>query len=187
MRVALQRRWCAAGAAHRHELHHPPARHVQLLRPDEGADAAPAQRVRHLRRRLGRICVAALNERNLDAVVEAITQVTEEGLRMMLYEWYEAQRALLSPFSEFASASSKLYNHPLSPFAHTPHGAPRVGRPRADAPARQGLREARVQHPLGRASTASTSRSRSRWRSRSRSAGCCASSASPTTCRRCSG
>ncbi len=39
---------------------------------------------------------------------------------MMLYEWYEAQRALLSPFSEFASASSKLYNHPLSLFAHTP-------------------------------------------------------------------
>jgi poly(3-hydroxybutyrate) depolymerase len=39
---------------------------------------------------------------------------------MMLYEWYEAQRALLSPFSEFASASSKLYNHPLSMFAHTP-------------------------------------------------------------------
>ena len=39
---------------------------------------------------------------------------------MMLYEWYEAQRALLSPFSEFASASSKRYNHPLSPFAHTP-------------------------------------------------------------------
>ncbi|MGZ5131554.1 MAG: polyhydroxyalkanoate depolymerase [Caldimonas sp.] len=38
----------------------------------------------------------------------------------MLYEWYEAQRALLSPFSEFASASSKLYNHPLSLFAHTP-------------------------------------------------------------------
>jgi poly(3-hydroxybutyrate) depolymerase len=39
---------------------------------------------------------------------------------MMLYEWYEAQRALLSPFSEFASASSKLYTHPLSLFAHTP-------------------------------------------------------------------
>jgi|SRR5664280_342345 poly(3-hydroxybutyrate) depolymerase len=39
---------------------------------------------------------------------------------MMLYEWYEAQRALLSPFSEFASASSRLYNHPLSLFAHTP-------------------------------------------------------------------
>ena len=39
---------------------------------------------------------------------------------MMLYEWYEANRALLSPFSEFASASSKLYNHPLSLFAHTP-------------------------------------------------------------------
>ena len=39
---------------------------------------------------------------------------------MMLYEWYEAQRALMSPFSEFAAASAKLYNHPLSPFSHTP-------------------------------------------------------------------
>ncbi len=36
----------------------------------------------------------------------------------MLYQLYEAQRALLSPFAEFASASSKLYSHPLSPFAH---------------------------------------------------------------------
>jgi len=43
----------------------------------------------------------------------------------MLYQLYEAQRALLSPFAEFASATSKLYNHPLSPFAHTP-GAQRV-------------------------------------------------------------
>ena len=38
----------------------------------------------------------------------------------MLYQFYETQRALLSPFSEFASASSKLYAHPLSPFTHTP-------------------------------------------------------------------
>jgi poly(3-hydroxybutyrate) depolymerase len=38
----------------------------------------------------------------------------------MLYQWYESQRALLSPFSEFASASSKLYNHPLSAFSHSP-------------------------------------------------------------------
>jgi poly(3-hydroxybutyrate) depolymerase len=38
----------------------------------------------------------------------------------MLYQLYETQRALLSPFSDFASASSKLYNHPLSPFTHTP-------------------------------------------------------------------
>ncbi len=38
----------------------------------------------------------------------------------MLYQWYETQRALLSPFAEFASASSKLYSHPLSPFTHTP-------------------------------------------------------------------
>ncbi|MEY4561336.1 MAG: hypothetical protein RLZZ618_613 [Pseudomonadota bacterium] len=38
----------------------------------------------------------------------------------MLYQLYESQRALLSPFSEFAAASSKLYSHPLSPFTHTP-------------------------------------------------------------------
>ncbi len=38
----------------------------------------------------------------------------------MLYQLYETQRALLSPFSEFASASAKLYRHPLSPFTHTP-------------------------------------------------------------------
>jgi poly(3-hydroxybutyrate) depolymerase len=38
----------------------------------------------------------------------------------MLYQLYETHRALMAPFSEFASASSKLYNHPLSPFAHSP-------------------------------------------------------------------
>ena len=38
----------------------------------------------------------------------------------MLYQLYETQRAMMSPFSEFASASAKLYSHPLSPFAHTP-------------------------------------------------------------------
>ncbi len=38
----------------------------------------------------------------------------------MLYQFYETQRALMSPFAEFASASAKLYSHPLSPFAHTP-------------------------------------------------------------------
>ncbi len=38
----------------------------------------------------------------------------------MLYQLYESQRALLSPFSEFASAASKLYSHPLSAFSHHP-------------------------------------------------------------------
>ncbi len=38
----------------------------------------------------------------------------------MLYHLYETQRALMAPFSEFASASAKLYEHPLSPFAHLP-------------------------------------------------------------------
>ncbi len=38
----------------------------------------------------------------------------------MLYQWYETQRAMLAPFAEFASASSKLYSHPLSPFNHLP-------------------------------------------------------------------
>jgi len=43
----------------------------------------------------------------------------------MLYQLYEAQRALLSPFAEFASAAGQLYSHPMSPFAHGPL-APRV-------------------------------------------------------------
>lgn len=38
----------------------------------------------------------------------------------MLYQWYETQRALMSPFAEFASASSKLYSNQLSPFATLP-------------------------------------------------------------------
>ena len=38
----------------------------------------------------------------------------------MLYQIYETQRALMAPFAEFASASAKLYDHPLSPFAHLP-------------------------------------------------------------------
>jgi poly(3-hydroxybutyrate) depolymerase len=69
----------------------------------------------------------------------------QEGL-IMLYQLYETQRAMLSPFSEFASASSKLYSHPLSPFAHTPMAAARVGRPRPDAPSGQGVREAAVRY-----------------------------------------
>ncbi|MCW7537553.1 polyhydroxyalkanoate depolymerase [Aquabacterium sp. A7-Y] len=43
----------------------------------------------------------------------------------MLYQIYETQRAWLSPFAEFASASSKLYRHPLSLLTHIP-GADRV-------------------------------------------------------------
>ena len=38
----------------------------------------------------------------------------------MLYQIYETQRALMAPFSEFASASAKLYTHPLSAFSHAP-------------------------------------------------------------------
>ncbi len=38
----------------------------------------------------------------------------------MLYQLYETQRALMAPFSEFASAAAKLYNHPLSPFTRVP-------------------------------------------------------------------
>ena len=38
----------------------------------------------------------------------------------MLYQWYESQRALMSPFAEFAGASAKLYGNQLSPFAAIP-------------------------------------------------------------------
>ncbi|MDY0747528.1 polyhydroxyalkanoate depolymerase [Paucibacter sp. R3-3] len=38
----------------------------------------------------------------------------------MLYQLFETQRALMSPFAEFASAAAKLYSNPLSPFAMSP-------------------------------------------------------------------
>ncbi|MBH1988253.1 MAG: polyhydroxyalkanoate depolymerase [Burkholderiales bacterium] len=38
----------------------------------------------------------------------------------MLYQIYETNRAWISPFSEFASAASKLYSNPLSPLAQMP-------------------------------------------------------------------
>ena len=38
----------------------------------------------------------------------------------MLYQLYESNRAWLSPFSEFASATAKLYSNPQSPMAHMP-------------------------------------------------------------------
>ena len=43
----------------------------------------------------------------------------------MLYQLYEAQRALMAPFADFAAATAKLYKHPLSPFTHVP-GAQRL-------------------------------------------------------------
>jgi poly(3-hydroxybutyrate) depolymerase len=60
----------------------------------------------------------------------------------MLYQLYETQRALMAPFSEFASATAKLYDHPLSPFAQIADGPARVGQLRPDAPPGQGIREA---------------------------------------------
>jgi poly(3-hydroxybutyrate) depolymerase len=38
----------------------------------------------------------------------------------MLYQLYETQRAMVSPFAELASAASKLYEHPLSAYSHVP-------------------------------------------------------------------
>jgi poly(3-hydroxybutyrate) depolymerase len=38
----------------------------------------------------------------------------------MLYQIYETNRAWIAPFSEFASAASKLYSNPLSPLAQIP-------------------------------------------------------------------
>ena len=38
----------------------------------------------------------------------------------MLYQIYETNRAWISPFSEFASAASKLYSNPLSALAQIP-------------------------------------------------------------------
>ncbi len=38
----------------------------------------------------------------------------------MLYQFYEAQRALMEPFAEFALASSKMLANPVSPFSQIP-------------------------------------------------------------------
>ena len=38
----------------------------------------------------------------------------------MLYQFYETQRSLMEPFSDFAQAASKLYANPLSPFGQMP-------------------------------------------------------------------
>ena len=102
----------------------------------------------------------------------------------MLYQLYESS-ALLSPFAEFASASSKLYNHPLSPFAHTPiaqrvsAGLDLMHRLAKD------YEKPEFDITLGQRRRHRRRGAASRSRSRSRSAGCCASSASPTTCRCC--
>ena len=53
MRTALVDRLAAAGVKQDMGFIAPPARHVQLLGLERAADAAPAQRVRHLRCRLG--------------------------------------------------------------------------------------------------------------------------------------
>ena len=38
----------------------------------------------------------------------------------MLYQFYEAQRAMMEPFAEFALASSKMLANPASPLTQTP-------------------------------------------------------------------
>ncbi|WBY01825.1 polyhydroxyalkanoate depolymerase [Ramlibacter tataouinensis] len=38
----------------------------------------------------------------------------------MLYQIYEAQRAVMEPFADFAQAAAKLYSDPLTPFGQTP-------------------------------------------------------------------
>ena len=38
----------------------------------------------------------------------------------MLYQIYEAQRAVMEPFADFAQAAARLYSDPLTPFGQTP-------------------------------------------------------------------
>ncbi len=98
----------------------------------------------------------------------------------MIYQWYEAHRALLSPFAEFASASSKLYTHPLSPLAHTPL-AQRVSAG-LDLMHRLSKEYEKPEFNITSVEIDGVDvrcSSNSRWKNHS--AGCCASSASPTT------
>jgi poly-beta-hydroxyalkanoate depolymerase len=101
----------------------------------------------------------------------------------MLYQLYETQRALMSPFAEFASASAKLYSHPLSPFTHVPMAQ----RWAAGFDLMHRLAKEYEKPVFNIQSTTVEgvgSRFRNTWWSKSRSAACCASSASPTM-RRC--
>jgi len=41
----------------------------------------------------------------------------------MLYQLYETNRAWISPFSEFSSATAKLFSHPLSPMSQLPQAS----------------------------------------------------------------
>ena len=67
----------------------------------------------------------------------------------MLYQWYETQRALLSPFCRIRQRVVQALQPPaVAVHAHAA-GAARLGRAGPDAPAGQGIREARVQHQLG--------------------------------------
>ena len=66
----------------------------------------------------------------------------------MLYQLYETQRALMSPFSEFASATSKLYSHPSSPFTHFLPSQRVAAGFESGAPPDEGIREAGVRHHL---------------------------------------
>ena len=38
----------------------------------------------------------------------------------MIYDWYESQRAILSPLADFAQAASKFYTNPLWPLSQSP-------------------------------------------------------------------
>ena len=121
MRVELRRRLEAAGARIDTDFITRQRGMFSYSGLSQGADAAPAQRVRRLRRRF-RPHLRGRAERQQSRRRRRGDRQSQlrRPLPMLLYQWYEAQRALMSPFSEFASASSKLYNHPLSPFAHTP-------------------------------------------------------------------
>ena len=121
MRAELRRRLEAAGARIDTEFITRQRGMFSYSGLSQGADAAPAQRVRRLRRRFGPDLRRRPERKQSRRRRRGDRQSQlRKPLPMLLYEWYEAQRALMSPFSEFASASSKLYNHPLSLFAHTP-------------------------------------------------------------------
>ena len=98
----------------------------------------------------------------------------------MLYQLHEMQRTFLNPLMQWADASAKLYNNPVSPFAHTPM-AQRVSAG-YELMYRLGKDYEKPEFDINSSrSTATPVGIMSRSRSTSRSAACCASSASPTT------
>ena len=180
------------------ELHHTATRHVQLLGPQRRRRCiASADEFGIYGVDSGRICVAALNEqesstrwsaaivaKSPEAASRCAARIPKEGRLSCCISWYESQRAHAEPVRRVRERRRPSFTTTrcLLVLAYPARPA-RVGRSGTDAPARERVRKAPLQHPLHRDRRRRGRRGARAGRAReSRSAACFASSDSPTTC-----